>query len=233
MTLSLDKVILMFQSTPPREGGDGSPDHMGQRTAGISIHAPREGGDPWHHQGEYSEGRFQSTPPARGATVNIEWHNITNIISIHAPREGGDVVPIINILLPYLFQSTPPRGGRRAGGIIWSGAGHFNPHPREGGDAEPADPVGGEKISIHAPARGATGGHPGQNAGGRISIHAPARGATTCSRPPCCRPWALSIHAPARGATAHAETAPSLTPISIHAPARGATIAHLYEKVKR
>ena len=51
----------------PREGGDLllAP---GQLRLGISIHAPREGGDlitafviPWIK-------RFQSTPPARGAT---------------------------------------------------------------------------------------------------------------------------------------------------------------------
>ena len=79
---------------------------------GISIHAPREGGD-------YAKPRttsptcdfnprpprggrlsltnslsyvkiFQSTPPARGATRrNRDIHgNMT--ISIHAPREGGD-----------------------------------------------------------------------------------------------------------------------------------------------
>ena len=33
---------------------------------------------------------FQSTPPARGATVGIPNANTDKKISIHAPREGGD-----------------------------------------------------------------------------------------------------------------------------------------------
>ena len=81
-------------------------------TAKISIHAPREGGDspayscflsscdfnPRPPRGgrpcaaylEITNERFQSTPPARGATTGgaggLRWANI----SIHAPREGGD-----------------------------------------------------------------------------------------------------------------------------------------------
>ncbi len=34
--------------------------------------------------------KFQSTPPARGATRRILPNNVRYIISIHAPREGGD-----------------------------------------------------------------------------------------------------------------------------------------------
>ena len=33
---------------------------------------------------------FQSTPPARGATVTNNGISTTSKISIHAPREGGD-----------------------------------------------------------------------------------------------------------------------------------------------
>ena len=35
--------------------------------------------------------RFQSTPPARGATVPFQLQAIEVDISIHAPREGGDL----------------------------------------------------------------------------------------------------------------------------------------------
>ena len=41
-------------------------------TLGISIHAPREGGDretKWMREPESDQ--FQSTPPARGATVFV------------------------------------------------------------------------------------------------------------------------------------------------------------------
>ena len=56
----------------------------------ISIHAPREGGD--HTGGRYdnSQQRFQSTPPARGATMRCAAPHRRMVISIHAPREGGD-----------------------------------------------------------------------------------------------------------------------------------------------
>ena len=62
----------------------------GQPSHRISIHAPREGGDvkmPTIPKGIL---RFQSTPPARGATAGRTGHATNNNISIHAPREGGD-----------------------------------------------------------------------------------------------------------------------------------------------
>ena len=56
----------------------------------ISIHAPREGGD---RSGPGRIGpvrKFQSTPPARGATLPAKPVVVKCAISIHAPREGGD-----------------------------------------------------------------------------------------------------------------------------------------------
>ena len=125
--------ILVFQSTPPargattnyhphnknseisihapREGGD--LDFLGTVLDFIiSIHAPREGGDAGAARPRQKRKRFQSTPPARGAT-SISWvlslilsfqstppaRGATMflrrgpryfMISIHAPREGGD-----------------------------------------------------------------------------------------------------------------------------------------------
>ena len=81
---------------------------------GISIHAPREGGDNKLEFGKQGTHRFQSTPPARGATIlrrvcyhiSIEFQSTPPArgatgyavdmlqqidISIHAPREGGDL----------------------------------------------------------------------------------------------------------------------------------------------
>ena len=79
----------------------------------ISIHAPREGGDVIVNGQKLSKinfnprpprgGRhrplskeklpisFQSTPPARGATLCFAPGSCHFMISIHAPREGGDV----------------------------------------------------------------------------------------------------------------------------------------------
>ena len=63
---------------------------MVYRVPVISIHAPREGGDSLAALALSSRPKFQSTPPARGATtLYIKWKENLHI-SIHAPREGGD-----------------------------------------------------------------------------------------------------------------------------------------------
>ena len=62
------------------------------KDTGISIHAPREGGDDHEVFYQYQKSAFQSTPPARGATyVSLARELMRIKISIHAPREGGDV----------------------------------------------------------------------------------------------------------------------------------------------
>ena len=57
----------------------------------ISIHAPREGGDVLHRINAGALAAFQSTPPARGATLKAAGGLEAFKISIHAPREGGDL----------------------------------------------------------------------------------------------------------------------------------------------
>ena len=58
---------------------------------------------------------FQSTPPARGATLLIPHADITiTNISIHAPREGGDDhVNIHRHYLLYISIHAPREGGDR------------------------------------------------------------------------------------------------------------------------
>ena len=78
-----------FQSTPPARGATG---HrvVPVIVRGISIHAPREGGDiPMIPMAPFDK-IFQSTPPARGATETYSKCALWLEISIHAPREGGD-----------------------------------------------------------------------------------------------------------------------------------------------
>ena len=77
----------------PREGGDMFL-RRGSRHFLISIHAPREGGD----------------DPEDVRALNCE-------ISIHAPREGGDVIQPEPIYGANYFNPRPPRGGRRC--ILW------------------------------------------------------------------------------------------------------------------
>ena len=77
-------------------------------------------------------------------------------ISIHAPARGAthDGSPVSNT---NGFQSTLPQGERPCRAIKMASRGYFNPRSRKGSDRQPQAGYGkGHKISIHAPARGAT-----------------------------------------------------------------------------
>ena len=56
----------------------------------ISIHAPRTGSDGSPASGSIPAASFQSTLPARGATVKDLQEQVKRLISIHAPRTGSD-----------------------------------------------------------------------------------------------------------------------------------------------
>ena len=124
---------------------------------------------------------------------------------------------------PAWFQSTRPQGARPRTELDISVDGSFNPRAREGRDFLQVHlQIHLIKVSIHAPARGATMGfHPFFNQLG-VSIHAPARGAT-CVSAIRQSGFNVSIHAPARGATGGGYQTDLLVVVSIHAPARGAT----------
>ncbi len=143
------------------------------------------------------------------------------------------------------FQSTLPRRERRNNQAGGTQGAYFNPRSREGSDKCGRKNPGKKGISIHAPAKGATGDEAVTNGFCDISIHAPAKGATYVRQ--CQRPFfPISIHAPAKGATGcgssyssgwfiFQSTLPrrerqslivscfSGFTISIHAPAKGAT----------
>ena len=145
-----------FQSTPPARGatvrGTSPP-----RYSGISIHAPREGGDCCYYT---------------ACKVNSQ-------ISIHAPREGGDrprsrpavsrcwyfnprpprggrLLSAIHASSCFLFQSTPPaRGATQMFPINTAVQYYFNPRPPRGGrPACSGYPANRRQISIHAPREG-------------------------------------------------------------------------------
>ena len=95
----------------PRTGSDDVDSHSAHLTR-ISIHAPRTGSDitrtdgqpdalyfnPRSPHGERrlvrlrtkAKQKFQSTLPARGATLSVAIYCFVSIISIHAPRTGSD-----------------------------------------------------------------------------------------------------------------------------------------------
>ena len=99
-----------FNPRPPR-GGRHQQVAGGFQQVAISIHAPREGGDPMEHA--YKVLHFD--------------------ISIHAPREGGDNQRPYQHIHQKNFNPRPPRGGRLAVGGGFCTQKDFNPRPPRGG----------------------------------------------------------------------------------------------------
>ena len=138
----------------PREGGDSGVCRTRMDRL-ISIHAPREGGDasPYSAFARKTDfnprpprgGRrrcppalhltaiFQSTPPARGATVIPMIPMAPLDISIHAPREGGDLGTLPSCPVHTISIHAPREGGDTVR-LRWRfPAADFNPRPPRGG----------------------------------------------------------------------------------------------------
>ena len=132
---------MYFNPRPPR-GGRRSHQGGGRRQPGISIHAPREGGDECGHATGHPSRLFQSTPPARGATTKT---------AVQYLRQK--------------FQSTPPaRGATSAAQTCAATCTYFNPRPPRGGRRSTArGSTATNRISIHAPREG--GDHRGRRVG--------------------------------------------------------------------
>ena len=118
----------------PREGSDDPDLATGRRGIHISIHAPREGSDPLRPAagrkslhfyprsprgerqkswpGRWSNLKFLSTLPARGATRRVNVLRRVDHISIHAPREGSDCALSTLDLQNGDFYPRSPRGER-------------------------------------------------------------------------------------------------------------------------
>ena len=140
----------------PREGCDRRLDDGCLYGRQISIHAPREGCDPhcWaiafakpdfnprtprgvrpflsRCYGCYP--KFQSTHPARGATICGASPYPVKCISIHAPREGCDFSFLLNLEVGEKFQSTHPARGATVGlpDIVSSPVRFQSTHPARG-----------------------------------------------------------------------------------------------------
>ena len=121
-----------FQSTPPVRGATVFDFEFGI-PQGISIHAPRAGGDELMFRGRQIPADFNPRPPCGGrqrrtarrtAHCKISIHAPraggdrkfiekygSVVISIHAPRAGGDGMDTLFHAPFYLFQSTPPVRG--------------------------------------------------------------------------------------------------------------------------
>ena len=124
-----------------------------------------------------------------------------------------------------MFQSTPPRGGRLKRATWSEHPRQFQSTPPRGGRRFTISPrVAIIRVSIHAPARGATPYCQFHCLYRRVSIHAPARGAT--SQTLSGAPVTVSFQStPPRGGRQRSGwNGKGLWVVSIHAPARGATL---------
>ena len=145
-----------FQSTPPRGGRRKTLTQ--RRTNPVSIHAPAWGATRDTDAIRVQTAVFQSTPPRGGRRTTDRGAGMDKEFQSTPPR-GGRQPDMFLLVKAFRFQSTPPRGGRR------TQAAH--------------DKGQSARVSIHAPAWGATHEHRDVNAqGGPVSIHAPAWGAT-------------------------------------------------------
>ena len=190
----------------------------------ISIHAPARGATP-ELLCLFDQGWISIHAPARGATsCTLSFFPIlphfnprsregsdkqkgSSVLHVRnfnpRSREGSDHEQYATVLKLCEFQSTLPRGERpTAPAFVVRGVSDFNPRSREGSDKRRMEELHVLRISIHAPARGATFliQHLAQSV--IISIHAPARGATSPVFRSLSYCSCISIHAPARGATA-------------------------------
>ena len=194
----------------------------------ISIHAPREGCD-WRQPVAFSVRSdfnprtprgvrrsgltrwaisqvFQSTHPARGATVlALLREGRPVLISIHAPREGCDFMEVNRILMGLNISIHAPREGcdgtRRRAGTSCS------------------------TISIHAPREGCdllllTSGPPAPHFNPRTprGVRPSAAAATASST------MVFQSTHPARGATSQPSTPAAPSQFQSTHPARGATV---------
>ena len=168
--------------------------------------------------------RFQSTPPARGATAAVLVRVSGPLISIHAPREGGDLVDLMATTLSDDFNPRPPRGGRRRRDDPPHQHDVISIHaPREGGDRVQRDLQHDRPISIHAPREGGDGsGEHGADGSQQFQSTPPARGATKIIDTSNIR-LKFQSTPPARGATCVSINPTAISQFQSTPPARGAT----------
>ena len=122
--------------------------------------------------------RFQSTPPARGATGLWKLRLETKIFQSTPPARGA-TRPSTTAMRPLVFQSTPPaRGGDVQQLPHFLHLLDFNPRPPRGGATlqTPARPLHQSHFNPRPPRGGATASFATKFTASTISIHAPREG---------------------------------------------------------
>ena len=211
----------------------------------ISIHAPPRGATCTNWGGKAMNKLFQFTPLREGRRAANKRAGIQRVNFNSRPSARGDITAAGASAMGNHFNSRPSARGDARLRVCSAAQADFNSRPSARGDRKGRTKMNNNKISIHAPPRGATVELSAITGLPYISIHAPPRGATfqRCS---VGDEWKISIHAPPRGATHIAlrgianpdefqftplregrPVSSVLHPyggdISIHAPPRGAT----------
>ena len=188
----------------------------------ISIHAPRTGSDFQQIANLTGIVQFQSTLPARGATLVSDVIRLSITISIHAPRTGSDRVLQSRFADHASFQSTLPARGATSEVVSTPVQDAFQSTlPARGATAISLLNNVLSDISIHAPRTGSDQFHfmfnhifkyfnprsphgerpmasSASRSSGLFQSTLPARGATYSYSLPAI-PLSISIHAPRTG----------------------------------
>ena len=154
---SMTRELMHFNPRPPRGGRRSGYQYEDLRLVVISIHAPREGGDNHHINDSAELKKFQSTPPARGATATASTAGASPCNFNPRPPRGGRLYQILFSRKRKYFNPRPPRGGRQQRAKLSSNRYHFNPRPPRGGRLSSwKSDIQKQRFQSTPPARGAT-----------------------------------------------------------------------------
>ena len=167
-----------FRFNPRAREGRDQRRHLDARHTVRFNPRAREGRDFRHLAGFIIFFVFQSTRPRGARPIQVKKKPIRQKVSIHAPARGA--TPQYEYQWDAAqFQSTRPRGARRLNMSINGTLRSFNPRAREGRDAC-VRLAGAYSQRFNPRAREGRDGFPAwEYAARRVSIHAPARGATS------------------------------------------------------
>ena len=166
----------MQQSTLPARGATRL-DYPYSHQPNVSIHAPRTGSDTRPAGPGIRRSKFQSTLPARGATLRPRRDVPSGrCFNPRSPR-GERLRRIQRMCAPCLFQSTlPARGATTPPDFPYSVPEVSIHAPRTGSDGLTVMRYGAKTVSIHAPRAGSDGAAPTPLFSSSVSIHAPRAG---------------------------------------------------------
>ena len=167
---------------------------------------------------------FNSRPSARGDRSSIMAF-LAYAISIHAPPRGATARQNVGDCI-RVFQFTPLREGRRHRQPTRTSTSDFNSRPSARGDRLRCAIGVHHSISIHAPPRGATGGHVGcQLQRSYFNSRPSARGDSSSAATRMSAASTFQFTPLREGRQCGGQLHQGASYISIHAPPRGATLA--------